>query len=128
MGSGRIDLSAYHVIGLKRMGSGISRKTSLQFFASPSIARRGVFVEIKPMSKAFTKETEVETDLEEEDVPALPAGAKNYITPEGLQRLRDEFRQLQQVERPKIVETVSWAAGNGDRSENGDYIYGKKRL
>lgn len=80
------------------------------------------------MSKAFTKETEVETDLEEEDVPALPAGAKNYITPEGLQRLRDEFRQLQQVERPKIVETVSWAAGNGDRSENGDYIYGKKRL
>ncbi len=79
------------------------------------------------MSKAFTKETETDTDLEEE-APALPPGTKNYITPEGLQRLRDEFRALQQVERPKIVEIVSWAAGNGDRSENGDYIYGKKRL
>ncbi len=79
------------------------------------------------MSKAFTKETESETDLED-DSPAAPLGVKNYITPEGLQRLRDEFRELQQVERPKIVEIVSWAAGNGDRSENGDYIYGKKRL
>ncbi|MHB8884911.1 MAG: transcription elongation factor GreB [Methylovirgula sp.] len=79
------------------------------------------------MSKAFTKETETETDLEDEG-PALPPGAKNYITPAGLQRLRDEFRALQQIERPKIVEIVSWAAGNGDRSENGDYIYGKKRL
>jgi transcription elongation factor GreB len=80
------------------------------------------------MSKAFTKETETETELDEEDVPALPSGAKNYITPEGLQRLRDEFRILQQTERPKVVEIVAWAAGNGDRSENGDYIYGKKRL
>ncbi len=80
------------------------------------------------MSKAFTKETEAEdTDLDDEG-PALPPGAKNYITPEGLQRLRDEFRQLQQDERPKIVEIVTWAAGNGDRSENGDYLYGKKRL
>ncbi len=79
------------------------------------------------MSKAFTKETDSETDLEDAG-PALPPGGKNYITPEGLQRLRDEFRTLQQVERPKIVEIVSWAAGNGDRSENGDYIYGKKRL
>jgi len=79
------------------------------------------------MSKAFTKESETETDLEDEG-PALPPGTKNYITPDGLQRLRDEFRTLQQVERPKVVEIVSWAAGNGDRSENGDYIYGKKRL
>jgi transcription elongation factor GreB len=79
------------------------------------------------MSKAFTKEIDTESDLEE-DVPELPAGVKNYITPEGLQRLRDEFRQLQQEERPKTVEIVSWAAGNGDRSENGDYIYGKRRL
>ncbi|MGH6818605.1 MAG: transcription elongation factor GreB [Methylovirgula sp.] len=79
------------------------------------------------MSKAFTKEAETETDLDDE-VPELPAGIKNYITPEGLQRLRDEFRQLQQDERPKIVEIVTWAAGNGDRSENGDYIYGKRRL
>jgi transcription elongation factor GreB len=82
---------------------------------------------IAAMSKAFTKESEAEADFEDE-IPALPAGTKNYITPEGLQRLQDEFAQLQKIERPKIVETVSWAAGNGDRSENGDYIYGKRRL
>jgi transcription elongation factor GreB len=52
----------------------------------------------------------------------------NYITPAGLARLRDELNRLMRVERPKVVETVAWAAGNGDRSENGDYIYGKKRL
>jgi transcription elongation factor GreB len=57
-----------------------------------------------------------------------PGGGKNYITPEGLAALQDELRQLGRVERPKVVEVVSWAAGNGDRSENGDYIYGKKRL
>jgi transcription elongation factor GreB len=79
------------------------------------------------MSKAFTKETEAEDDLPEE-MPSLPAGVKNYITPEGLQRLQAELRQLRTVERPKVVETVAWAAGNGDRSENGDYLYGKKRL
>ena len=59
---------------------------------------------------------------------ALPAGAKNYITPEGYHRLRTELFNLLDVERPKIVEIVHWAASNGDRSENGDYIYGKKRL
>ncbi|MGQ0675202.1 MAG: transcription elongation factor GreB [Rhodospirillales bacterium] len=59
---------------------------------------------------------------------ALPAGVKNYITPDGLERLRGELKHLKRVERPKVVEVVSWAAGNGDRSENGDYIYGKKRL
>ncbi len=79
------------------------------------------------MSKAFIQESGVEADVEDE-IPALPAGTKNYITPEGLQRLQDEFAQLQKIERPKIVETVSWAAGNGDRSENGDYVYGKRRL
>lgn len=81
------------------------------------------------MSKAFTKESEsdVETDLDEE-IAELPPGVKNYITPEGLKRLRDEFRLLRQDERPKVVQIVSWAAGNGDRSENGDYIYGKRRL
>jgi transcription elongation factor GreB len=62
------------------------------------------------------------------DSPGLPQGAKNYITPQGLARLQDELRQLTRVERPKVVEVVSWAAGNGDRSENGDYIYGKRRL
>jgi transcription elongation factor GreB len=79
------------------------------------------------MSKVFTKETESEADFEDE-IPALLAGTKNYITPEGLRRLQDEFAQLQKIERPKTVETVAWAAGNGDRSENGDYIYGKRRL
>lgn len=67
----------------------------------------------------------MEADVEDE-IPAHPAGTN--ITPDGLQRLQDEFAQLQKIERPKIVETVSWAAGNGDRSENGDYIYGKRRL
>ena len=81
------------------------------------------------MSKAFTKESETESDDElPEGAQLLPAGAKNYVTPRGFQRLQDELRQLTRVERPKVVETVSWAAGNGDRSENGDYIYGKRRL
>jgi transcription elongation factor GreB len=81
------------------------------------------------MSKAFTKEdTETDDDALPEDTPALPRGAKNYITPAGFARMRDELRRLQQVERPKIVDIVAWAAGNGDRSENGDYIYGKQRL
>ena len=79
------------------------------------------------MSKAFTKETDTEEELDDAPAP-LPAGSKNYITPEGFQRLQDELKQLWRVERPKVVEVVSWAAGNGDRSENGDYIYGRKRL
>ena len=80
------------------------------------------------MSKAFTKETDAADDEVAEAESALPAGVKNYITPAGLQRLQDELRQLRRVERPKVVETVAWDAGNGDRSENGDYIYGKRRL
>ena len=81
------------------------------------------------MSKAFTKETDTdEEDDLPDDAPALPAGAKNYMTPAGFEALRREFRDLLHVERPKIVEVVSWAAGNGDRSENGDYLYGKKKL
>lgn len=81
------------------------------------------------MSKAFTRET----DTEDEDVglpplPALPAGSKNYITPQGYARLRAELLGLIDNERPKIVDIVHWAASNGDRSENGDYLYGKKRL
>lgn len=71
---------------------------------------------------------DTDTHDDEDDVAALPAGLKNYITPEGLERLKEELRILRQIERPKVVEVVSWAAGNGDRSENGDYIYGKKRL
>ncbi|MCW3476698.1 transcription elongation factor GreB [Limobrevibacterium gyesilva] len=69
------------------------------------------------------------TDLDDDDAaPALPPGTKNYMTPTGHARLRAELHELMRVERPKVVEIVSWAAGNGDRSENGDYIYGKKRL
>ena len=67
-------------------------------------------------------------DDDGDDEAALPAGGKNYIRPQGFRRLQDELRQLMRVERPRVVEVVSWAAGNGDRSENGDYIYGKKRL
>ena len=78
------------------------------------------------MSKAFTKETDDEEELE--PAQQLPAGLKNYITPFGYQRLRDELDQLWKVERPALVKTITWAASNGDRSENGDYIYGKKRL
>ncbi len=79
------------------------------------------------MSKAFTRETE--TDDDDEAAPApLPAGGKNYVTPQGFARLRAELLDLLDNERPKVVEIVHWAASNGDRSENGDYIYGKKRL
>ena len=79
------------------------------------------------MSKAFVKETEGDDD-EELDAPEIPAGTRNYITPAGHKRLKDELLHLIDVERPEVVRTVSWAASNGDRSENGDYIYGKKRL
>jgi len=81
------------------------------------------------MNKAFTKEIDGEDEGEAPDAPdALPKGRKNYVTPNGMRMLRDELDHLRLVERPQVVETVAWAAGNGDRSENGDYIYGKKRL
>ncbi|BBP05784.1 transcription elongation factor GreB [Sulfuriferula plumbiphila] len=79
------------------------------------------------MSKAFTKESDAD-DEEPAAEPQLPPGAKNYMTPRGHALLKAEFDHLLKVERPQMVETVSWAASNGDRSENGDYIYGKKRL
>jgi transcription elongation factor GreB len=79
------------------------------------------------MSKAFTRESD-HADDDDPQLPALPAGGKNYITPQGYARLRAELLDLIDVERPKVVEIVHWAASNGDRSENGDYIYGKKRL
>ena len=79
------------------------------------------------MSKAFTKETDAEDD-EDLSLPPLPAGGKNYITPNGYARLKAELLDLIDNERPKVVEVVHWAASNGDRSENGDYHYGKKRL
>jgi len=81
------------------------------------------------MYKAFTRESDTSDD--EDDVEAaspLPVGARNYMTPGGFARLSAELEHLVQKERPDLVATVAWAAGNGDRSENGDYIYGKKRL
>ena len=82
------------------------------------------------MNKAFTRESDADESDGDEAAPAsaLPAGVKNYMTPQGYRRLRGELMQLLDAERPKIVEIVSWAAKNGDRSENGDYLYGKKRL
>ncbi|WP_144633658.1 transcription elongation factor GreB [Bordetella genomosp. 13] len=80
------------------------------------------------MNKAFVKESDRD---DEDDVPeaaALPAGTRNYMTPQGYERLRGELTHLMNVERPSVVQVVSWAASNGDRSENGDYLYGKKRL
>ncbi len=80
------------------------------------------------MSKAFVKESEDADEDDPEAAPVLPPGTRNYMTRIGQARLREEFEQLVRVERPALVQVVSWAAGNGDRSENGDYIYGKKRL
>jgi len=80
------------------------------------------------VNKAFTKETDTDDDDDVEAVSPLPAGARNYMTPGGFARLSAELERLVQKERPELVATVAWAASNGDRSENGDYIYGKKRL
>ena len=80
------------------------------------------------MSKAFTRESDDADDDTDAATPALPSAARNYMTPGGWRRLRAELIELLDIERPKLVETVAWAAKNGDRSENGDYLYGKKRL
>jgi transcription elongation factor GreB len=82
------------------------------------------------MNKAFVKEGENDDDDDELAIggPPIPPGAKNYITPAGYQRIKEELLQLIDVDRPEVVRIVHWAASNGDRSENGDYIYGKKRL
>ena len=79
------------------------------------------------MNQAFTRASDADED-DDVGLPALPAGARNYMTPAGYARLRAELLELIDVERPKVVEIVHWAASNGDRSENGDYLYGKKRL
>jgi transcription elongation factor GreB len=80
------------------------------------------------MSKAFTRETDGDDEEQDSGLPELPSGGKNYMTPQGYAAMRGELLQLIDEERPKVVEVVHWAASNGDRSENGDYIYGKKRL
>jgi len=83
------------------------------------------------MNKAFTKESDQDEEDQDTGAPALsalPAGIKNYITPAGYKRLKDEALNLLDKERPELVKVVQWAASNGDRSENADYIYGKRRL
>ncbi len=87
-------------------------------------------LERNAVNKAFVKERDGDDEDDEELVPTLrlPVGSKNYMTRRGYDALRVELDQLVRIERPQMVETVTWAAGNGDRSENGDYIYGKKRL
>jgi transcription elongation factor GreB len=86
-------------------------------------------VTIAGMNKAFVKESDADDDEEAAALAlAIPAGSKNYITPAGYQRIKDELLQLIDVDRPEVVRIVHWAASNGDRSENGDYIYGKRRL
>jgi transcription elongation factor GreB len=80
------------------------------------------------VNKAFVKESDADEDDDIGGLPPIPPGAKNYITPQGYQRIREELLQLIDVERPEVVRVVHWAASNGDRSENGDYIYGKRRL
>ncbi|MFZ1444121.1 MAG: transcription elongation factor GreB [Candidatus Dechloromonas phosphoritropha] len=80
------------------------------------------------MNKAFVREADGDDDESLEPSLKLPPGTRNYITPLGHSRLRDELEHLVKRERPQVVEVVAWAASNGDRSENGDYIYGKRRL
>jgi len=80
------------------------------------------------MNKAFTRESDADDDEALEPALAIPPGTRNYITPGGHACIRAELDQLLRSERPKVVEAVHWAALNGDRSENGDYIYGKRRL
>jgi len=80
------------------------------------------------MSKAFTKESDGKSDSLDAEKDAAVPGGKNYITPHGAEALRRELKTLRYEERPEVTKTVAWAAGNGDRSENGDYLYGKKRL
>jgi transcription elongation factor GreB len=80
------------------------------------------------MSKAFVKESQGEPEEEAREDSTIPAGAKNYISPAGFARLKAELKQLVEVDRPETVKVVSWAAALGDRSENADYLYGKKRL
>ncbi|MDR2789208.1 MAG: transcription elongation factor GreB [Candidatus Accumulibacter sp.] len=81
------------------------------------------------MNKAFTRESSDSDDDDDVEIPSnLPQGTRNYITPGGYARIKSELDQLLRIERPRVVEVVQWAASNGDRSENGDYLYGKRRL
>jgi len=80
------------------------------------------------MNKAFTKDKDEDDDDQDASASPLPSGLRNYITPVGFKRLKDEALHLLDKERPELVKVIHWAASNGDRSENADYIYGKRRL
>ena len=114
----------------KRQASELQGSEAFSFpgFDEPWPDQSSICVKIGLMSKAFTKESDGDDDDDVGALPPLPVGGKNYITPQGYQRIKDELLDLIDNERPKIVEIVHWAASNGDRSENGDYLYGKKRL
>lgn len=114
----------------KRQASELQSSEAFSFpgFDEPWPDQAPICVKIGLMSKAFTKESDGDDDEDVAALPPLPAGGKNYITPQGYQRIKDELLDLIDNERPKVVEIVHWAASNGDRSENGDYLYGKKRL
>ena len=92
------------------------------------MARTVAQIRYTTLMKTAAAVTNTNIDDDEENAPMLPRGLKNYMTPSGYARLRAEFAQLMDIERPELVKVVSWAASNGDRSENGDYLYGKKRL
>src|SRR5262245_33989787 len=117
--------NSLHVAGTCRSGAQAARGGSADVAADGRSAR-GVSSQL--MSKAFTKESDEDEDLDLEAGESRPQVEKNYITPGGYRRLREELAALWDVERPKLVETIAWAASNGDRSENADYIYGKRRL
>ncbi len=100
----------------------------LRRLAAPQTeGRPGRTIGERPMNKAFVRERDDDGEDDPADSPTAPGG-RNYITPQGLARLKAELLHLLDVERPEVVRVVSWAASNGDRSENGDYLYGKKRL
>ena len=100
----------------------------LQALACGYNKRQPAYQPHSSMNKAFVKESDGADDDDDIALPAIPAGSKNYMTPQGHQRIKDELLHLIDEERPEVVRVVSWAASNGDRSENGDYLYGKKRL
>ncbi len=85
-------------------------------------------IRLRRMNKAFVREDVSREEDESADLAPLPPGGRNYMTPGGHARMQAELQYLVKTERPEVVNVVAWAAGNGDRSENGDYIYGKKRL